>query len=133
MNPENVLAEFGRAKKALRAAQILHADGLLEDAISRSYSAVMHAAKAALLFHDTIVESHAALRRLFGQVLVRPGLIEKEWAAILGREQDERVAADYGIGTSWEPEDASRLVEEAATFLQRIRNYLVSVGLALEE
>jgi hypothetical protein len=36
MNPENVLAEFGRAKKALRAAQILRADGLLEDAIFSS-------------------------------------------------------------------------------------------------
>ncbi len=133
MNPENVLAEFERAKKALRAAHILHADGLLEDAISRSYYAVMHGAKAALLVHDSIAESHAALRRLFGQVLVRPGLIEKEWAAILGREQDERIAADYVIGTSWEPEDSSRLVAEAATFVERIRDYLVSVGLALEE
>lgn len=132
MNPENVLAEFERAKKALRAAQILHADGLLEDAISRSYYAVMHGAKAALLVHDTIVESHAALRRLFGQVLVRPGLIEKEWAAILGREQDERIAADYGIGISWEPEDSSRLVGEAAAFVQRIRDYLGSVGISEE-
>ncbi len=37
MNPENVLAEFQRAEKALRAAQLLHADGLFEDAVSRSY------------------------------------------------------------------------------------------------
>jgi hypothetical protein len=33
---------------------------------------------------------------LFGSVLVRPGLIEKEWAAILGRQQDKRAVADYG-------------------------------------
>lgn len=76
MNPDNVLAEFERAKRALQAARNLHEDGLHEDAVSRSYYAVMHAAKAALLFHDAIAESHAAVGRLFGSVLVLPGIIQ---------------------------------------------------------
>ena len=33
MNPENIRAEFERAQKALRAAQLLHADALFEDAV----------------------------------------------------------------------------------------------------
>jgi len=118
-----MLAEFKRAEKALRAAQILYADGLFEDAVSRSYYAVMHAAKAALLVHDTIAELHASVRRLFGAVLVRPGLIEEEWAAVLAREQDRRIAADYDVGVSWDSEASSRLVEEAGAFVQRIRDY----------
>ena len=69
MNPDNVLEELERAQRALRAAQILHANDLFEDAVSRSYYAVMH----------------AAVRRLFGSVLVRPGLIEREWASVLAR------------------------------------------------
>lgn len=130
MNPENVLAEFERAKKSLRAAQILHAADLFEDAVSRSYYAVMHAAKAVLLVHDAIAESHTAVRRLFGAVLVRPGLIEQEWAAVLAREHDRRIAAEYGVGVSWEAESSSHLVEEAGAFVQRIRDYLVTVGIS---
>ncbi len=49
MNPKNVRAEFARALKALQAAKLLQADRLFEDAVSRAYYAVMHAAKAALL------------------------------------------------------------------------------------
>ena len=131
MNPENVLAEFERAKKALRAAQVLHAGGLLEDAASRSYYAVMHAAKAALLVHDAIAESHAAVRRLFGAVLVRPGLVEEEWASVLAKEQDRRIAADYDVGVAWESEAVSRLIEEAGAFVQRIQNYLVDAGVSV--
>ena len=133
MNPDNVLEELGRAQRALRAAQILHASDLLEDAVSRSYSAVMHAAKAALLVHDVIAESHAAVRRLFGSVLVRPDLIEREWASVLARVQDQRIAADYSIGMGWDAEAALHLVEDAQAFLRRVRSYLRSVGIAVEE
>ena len=129
MNPENVLAEFERAQKALRAAQVLQTEGLLEDAVSRSYYAVMHAARAALLVHDTIAESHRAVRNLFGRVLVRPGHIEEEWSTILAREQDQRVVADYTVLVLWESETSSRLIEDAQAFVQRIRDYLVSVGI----
>lgn len=105
--------------------------GLLEDAVSRSYYVVMHAAKAALLVHDAIAESHAAVRRLFGIVLVRPGLVEEEWASILAKEQDRRIAADYDVGIPWESEAVSRLVEEAGAFVQRIRDYLVNAGISV--
>lgn len=132
MNPENVLAEFERATRALQAAKNLRTDGLYEDAVSRSYYPVMHAAKAALLIHDAIAESHAAVRRLFGAVLVRKGILEKEWASVLAREQDERIIADYAVGTVWKPEAVSHLIEEAEAFIQRIHAYLVSVGVPVE-
>jgi uncharacterized protein (UPF0332 family) len=133
VNPDNVLEEFERAQRALRAAQILHANDLFEDAVSRSYYAMMHAAKAALLVHDVIAESHAVVRRLFGSVLVRPDLIEREWASVLARVQDQRIAADYSIGMGWDAEAALHLVEDAQAFLRRVRSYLRSVGIAVEE
>ncbi|MCZ7624456.1 MAG: hypothetical protein C3F12_07820 [Candidatus Methylomirabilota bacterium] len=132
MNPDNILAEFERAKRALQAARNLYEDGLYEDAVSRSYYAVMHAAKAALLFHDAVAESHAAVGRLFGSVLVRPGIIEAEWADVLAREHRRRIAADYGITASWESAESLRLVEEAGAFVQRIRVYLKSIGINLD-
>lgn len=133
MKTENVLEEFDRAKKSLAAARLLLSGRLFEDAVSRSYYAVMHAAKAALLVHDVIADSHAQVRRLLGSVLVQPGLIEKEWATVLAREQDKRAVADYSVGIAWASEDASRLVEEAAAFVERIRNYLRGAGVTTEE
>lgn len=98
MKTENVLEEFNRATKSLASARLLLSARLFEDAVSRSYYAVMHAAKASLLVHEVIADSHTKVRRLFGSVLVRPGLIEKEWAAILAREQDKRAVAEYAVG-----------------------------------
>ena len=60
MRQHQVQAEWRRAQKALQAAELLQQNGLAEDAISRAYYAVMHAAKAALLVHDVAVR----IRRL---------------------------------------------------------------------
>jgi len=129
LNLKHSLAEFSRAKKALRAAQVLLASSLFEDAISLSYYAVMHAAKAALLAHDTVAESHRAMRRFFNKVLVCPGLIEREWSSILARVQDQSIVAEYNVLVSWEQEDSQHLIEDAQAFVQRIRDYLVNVGI----
>jgi uncharacterized protein (UPF0332 family) len=133
VNTENVLEEVDRAKKSLSSARLLLSAGLLEDSISRSYYAVMHAAKAALLVHDVIADSHSKVRRLFCSVLVRGGLIEREWADVLGREQDKRGAADYTVGTRWDSEEATCLVEDAAVFVRRMKDYLRSAGLTIED
>jgi len=79
VNAKHLLAELTRARESLQAAQLLQEKELLADAVSRSYYAVMHAARAALLAHDTIAESHAAVRRLFVEVMVLPGRIEKKF------------------------------------------------------
>ena len=78
-------AEWKRAERALGAAELLLQAGYYEDAISRAYYAVLHAAKAALLSRDTAAESHTAVRRLFGKELVQQGVLENEWAIILAQ------------------------------------------------
>ena len=85
-------AEWRHATRSARAAETLLAQGFREDAVSRAYYAVMHAAKAALLTHDAVPISHVAIRRLFGQLLVKPGDVEKEWAEVLARETSMSVA-----------------------------------------
>ena len=133
MNPDNVLDEVARAGQALRAATLLQEEGLFADSVSRSYYAVMHAARAALLAHDTIAESHSAVRRLFGEVLVRPGRIEKAWSTVLATEQTQRISADYEAGVSWDARTTLRLVQDAAAFLQRMRAYLAGLGIQVAE
>jgi uncharacterized protein (UPF0332 family) len=133
MKQQQIQAEWRRALKASGAAKALLDQGFPEDAVSRGYYAVMHAAKAVLLAHDTVAESHAAVRRLFGRALVKTGAVEKEWADILAREQVQRENADYNVDLEMEAEVARRMVKDAQRFLERMREYLISRGVPLEE
>jgi uncharacterized protein (UPF0332 family) len=132
MRYQQIQAEWRRAQKALQAAALLQQNGLSEDAISRAYYATMHAAKAALLVHDVVAESHAAVRRLFGQVLVMAEGMEREWAQILARGHDQRGAAEYNVDFEVNEEAAERLVRDAQRFVERMAVYVISKGLRLE-
>jgi len=123
-------AEWKRSERALGAAELLLQAGYYEDAISRAYYAVLHAAKAALLARDTAAESHTVVRRLFGKELVQQGVLEKEWAIILAQQQDERTLADYDVELTLPRELAEHRVEDAHHFQDRIRSFLESAGLA---
>ncbi len=133
MRLEQIQAEWKRGRRSLEAAEALLVQGFLEDAISRAYYGVMYGARAALLLHDVAAKSHAAVRRLFGQVLIKTGELEKEWAGILAHEQDQRVGADYNSDFEVNAEDAGELVHDARRFVERITHYLTSKGLSLEE
>lgn len=129
MREIQVQAEWRRSLKAQGAADLLLEADFYEDAVSRAYYAVLHAAKAALLARDIVTESHTAVRRLFGKELVQPGLLEKEWAMTLAHEQDERASADYDVELSFSREIATQRVNDARRFLKRIRSFLQTEGL----
>ena len=78
MNRDVVLGEWTRSRRTLLAAELLAREGYPEDAIARSYYAILHAAKAALFIHDIAAGSHAGVRRLFGKHLILSGAIERE-------------------------------------------------------
>ena len=124
MTAPGVRRELHRARQSLQAAALLHEQELHADAISRSYYAILHAARAALLAHDVVAESHAGLRRLFGLTLVRPGLLETEWARILATAQDRRAAADYDSNLQWDHLASQKLLDDARAFVTRMETYL---------
>jgi uncharacterized protein (UPF0332 family) len=130
MRLHQIQAEWSRAQRALQAAVLLQQHGLTEDAVSRAYYATMHAAKAALLVHDLMVESHAAVRRLFGQVLVVAEGVEREWAQILARGHDQRGAAEYNVEFVVDEAATERLVRDAQRFVGRMGHYMNSKGVA---
>ncbi len=132
MNIIAIRDEWKRAKKAIKAAEILQESELVEDAVSRSYYAVMHAAKAALLVCEKKAESHAAVRRLFGKILVKPGLIESEWATILASEQDDRLVADYDASMDISSENSMCSIKDARRFLERMQDFIISRGLSID-
>jgi len=125
MNRNMVVAEWSRAREALRAAETLTRNRCYADGISRAYYAILHAAKAALHIHDVAAASHAAVRRMFGLHLVRPGEIEPEWSAYSVESLDDRLAADYDVETVFSREDAREECRRSREFLSRIRRYLL--------
>ena len=133
MNRNMVVAEWSRARAALRAAETLTREHCYADAISRAYYAILHAAKAALHIHDVSVASHAAVRRMFSLHLVRSGEIEPEWSAYLIESLDDRLAADYDVETDFSKKDAKDECRRSRGFLSRIRRYLLRKGLKERE
>ena len=119
--------------RSLEAADVLAREAYGEDAVSRAYNAVLHAAKAALLVHGVAPESHAAVRRMFGQHLVRTGELEAQWSKRLTQHSDDRLAADYDVGIFFSAEDAQEECGQARAFVDRIRRYLSAKGLTEQE
>ncbi|MBA7703309.1 hypothetical protein ES703_112091 [subsurface metagenome] len=116
--------ELTRANKALMAAKTLLENQLYQDCVSRSYYAVLHAAKAALATVGVEPESHHAVRRMFGFHLVKTGKVEKDFARILTAEQEDREIGDYDIDIEIEQDRAAKRVNDAEKFIKRIENHL---------
>lgn len=123
-NMEQAKKELARANKALQAAKTLLQNNLYEDCVSRTYYAVLHAAKAALTKVGVEAQSHQAVRRMFGLHLVRTGQIEKQFAEILTAQQEDREIGDYDIYLDIEQDRASKRVWDAEKFVRRIEKYL---------
>jgi uncharacterized protein (UPF0332 family) len=125
MTKDLIVAEWRRAQDALRAAELLTAQACYADAVSRTYYAVLHAAKAALHAQGIAAETHSAVRRMFGLHLIKPRVIEKEYAVQLGESFDDRLRADYDPEVTFSRQEARHECRQARKFLTRIRRFLV--------
>ncbi len=93
----------------------------------------MHAARAALWIHDAEPKSHNAVRNMFGKYLVKTNEIESEYARILANEQDSRILANYLSDYNFSNEQAQDFYNDAERFVNRIKEYLISIGLELPQ
>lgn len=121
---EQANKELARATKSLQAARMLLENQLYEDCVSRSYYAVLHGAKAALVKIGIETKSHQAVRRMFGLHLIKTGQIEKHFAEILIAQQEDREIGDYDIYLNIEQDRARKRVTDAERFVKRIEKYL---------
>jgi uncharacterized protein (UPF0332 family) len=80
-----ILAQIEKSQEKLNAAKTLLKDGFIDDAISRAYYSMFHAASAVLLSEGITVESHSALKTMFGLHLVRTGKIDKKFSRWLNK------------------------------------------------
>lgn len=116
--------EMARARKALRAAEALLGMDLLEDAVSRAYYAVLHAARAALATDEKAPKTHSGVLAMLGERLVKTGMIEVEYSRIFSVEQDDREFCDYVSSFRMGRDKAELRIREAGKFVDRIERYL---------
>lgn len=130
---EEIRLEMARAMKSFRAARKLCNEQLYEDAISRSYYAVLHAAKAALLAVGCQVGSHGAAKRLFGEHLVKEGIIDEAYSKILREEQDDRILADYDVAFDPGLNRVEQRITDALSFLKEMERFLAEKGYEFQD
>ena len=113
-----------KASDKLRVAQQLLGDGAYDDAVSRAYYAVFHAAHAVLLTEGVTATTHQGLVNLFGLHLVKTGKFEKRFGKHLANLKDDRETSDYEIYSTIDQTTAAEAVAEAEQFLVAAQRYL---------
>jgi uncharacterized protein (UPF0332 family) len=128
MDPKNsdlIIVQIEKGKEKLGAAKALLREGFIDDAISRAYYCMFHAASAVLLAEGITVDSHSALKTMFGLRLIKTEKIDQKYGRWLNRLKDERENGDYDIFTSFDREDTKNSITEAEEFIQEMKRYLI--------
>jgi len=119
---------LGRARKSLQQAR----DNLNLDyydvATSRAYYAMFYAASALLASKGISRSKHSGVHSAFSQYFVKPGLIETEYAKMLGHAFDSRLDSDYDMTFSAEWTLADDVLRDAEHFVDRAERYLRQAG-----
>lgn len=121
---EIIKKHISKSEEKLEAAKDLLEHGHIDDAISRAYYSVFHAASAVLLSKGITVNTHEALKTLFGMYFIQTGEIEKKYAQFIRNLKDDRENGDYDLYTVFEQGDAEEAITEAEEFLDRMKRYL---------
>ena len=124
MNMLRAAAEWRRAQESLTATWLRQSNGLYANAISSAYFSVMHGAKAGLELRDVTARTHKGVGSMFSLYLVRTGLIESEWGALIGQLGNLCIVAEYDVEEAFTEPDGYSAYERAEAFLSRIRPLL---------
>ena len=104
-----------------------------QNAVSRAYYAMMHAANAALAVKGLQAKTHKGTQTLFNEHLVQPGEVDKQRGRDLASGQRQRTGADYDVSRDVSESQAHEQCTKAATFLTEIRTHLRKAGLREDE
>jgi uncharacterized protein (UPF0332 family)/predicted nucleotidyltransferase len=111
---------IAQAKKKLASAQHSLNGDFYDDAISRAYYAVLHAADAALATKGFVAKSRAGTDSLFGFHFIKPGLVDKRFGGLVNRAAEDRIQADYKHEIEFNREDAEHWLARAKEFVETI-------------
>lgn len=113
-----------KADRKLRTAERLSQMGEYDDALSRAYYAMYHAALALLLTKGTAPMTHAGLLILLSKQFVLTGKLEKRYFDMLSEAKELRESGDYEpffVGTA---KESNAVLQDAKAFIAKIKELL---------
>jgi len=116
-----VEASLERAEKALKSAKLLEENGELEDAASRAYYAMFHATRALLFSRGMSAKTHKGVISLFGEKIVKQGIMSEEYADMLRKAFDLRQKSDYEIYAETSAELVKEAIKNGEQFIERVK------------
>lgn len=119
-----VIASLERADKALRAAKRLFEDGETEDAASRAYYSMFHAASALLSAKSIKFKTHKSVVGLFGSEIVKKGIMEAEYGRMINKAFDLRDRADYKVLEKVTKGEVEETLKNAEKFIRKVKEVL---------
>lgn len=114
-------ASLERAEKALKSAKLLQENGELEDAASRAYYAMFHTARAILFSKGISAKTHRGTISLFGEKIVKQGILTEEYADMLRKAFDLRQKSDYELYTQLNAEAVKEAIRNAEKFIKKAK------------
>ncbi|MBM4064820.1 MAG: HEPN domain-containing protein [Planctomycetes bacterium] len=124
-----IIGYIQKANKKLEVAEKLLKSSDYDDAVSRSYYAVYHAAQALLLTEGERAETHKGIVMLFGLLFVKTGKFSKNIGKYLANLKDDRENGDYEVFSFIDKETAETAISETKQFLKEAKLYLEGLGI----
>ena len=128
MNVSESRRYLDRAYQDLQAARSNLQQGFYRVAITRAYYAMFYAASALLASEGISRSKHSGVHAAFGERFVKGGLIEAEYAKILGYAFDSRLDSDYDVEFVADQALAEDVLNDAERFVDRAEQYLREAG-----
>lgn len=125
MKDDEALLTLAVAKDCLYDAKALLDIGRYRASVSRSYYAIFHAAKAALISMNVEAYTHQGVNIQFGKIFIKSGIFDKSLIRTFSKMLDTRLKADYEIGFKASQGDAQDAFSEAELFYSKIADYLL--------
>jgi uncharacterized protein (UPF0332 family) len=127
-----IRARLKKAERKLLAGRSDLDAGRFEEAASRAYYVMFHAARALLAAQGISARTHSGLAAVFAEHFVRPGEVNVELGRWLGQGRRAREVGDYDDFLTIEQDEAAQAVDRAGRFLEAARGWLMRQGYAEE-
>lgn len=121
---ERIKKKLEKSKRKLESAKIMLENQLYEDAISRAYYAMFHAAKALLLTKNIEPLTHKGVISMLGLHFVNTGILNDSYGKMLAYGKEFRENGDYEDYYEGTNEDAELIFEDAIKFVKKIEEII---------
>jgi uncharacterized protein (UPF0332 family) len=110
------------AEEKIAVAKLLLRNDKLQDAISRAYYGMFHAAKGMLLEKESEPKTHSATASELGKLFREE--LGTEMTREFSRIKDKREKADYGELRGISREETDKIIETAEKFVKKAESIL---------